>query len=48
MAAAYELRKYPEYKDVIVRMCEQSETVGPAGKMLKDEMLMTAGFLKGK
>jgi hypothetical protein len=48
MAAVYELRKYPEYKDVIIRMCEQTETVGSAGKMLKDEMLMTAEFLKGK
>ncbi|MEH6756698.1 MAG: hypothetical protein V7676_04215 [Parasphingorhabdus sp.] len=48
MAAAYELRKYPQYKDVIIRMCRQTETVGPSGKMLKDEMLLTADFLEGK
>ena len=48
MAATYELRKYPDYKDVIIRMCEQTETTGSMGKMLKDEMLMTAEFLRGK
>ena len=47
MAAAYELRKYPEYKDVITRMCRQTETVGSVSKMLKDEMLLTADFLEG-
>jgi len=46
MAAAYELRKYPEYKDVIIRMCEQAEAQGPAAKMLKAEMLLTAEFLR--
>jgi hypothetical protein len=48
MAAAYELRKYPDYKDVIIRMCEQTETTGAMGKMLKDEKLMTAAFLRGE
>ncbi len=47
MAATYELRKYPDYKDVIIRMCEQTETTGSMGKMLKDEMLKTADFLRG-
>ena len=46
MAAAYELRKYPEYRDVIIRMCEQADVRGPSGKMLKDEMMMTAEYLK--
>ena len=48
MAAAYELQKYPEYKDVIIRMCEQANTEGPAAKMLKDELMLTAAFLKEK
>ena len=48
MAAAYELRKYPEYRDVIVRMCEQAEVQGGSAKMLKDEMMLTANFLMGK
>ena len=47
MAAAYELRKYPEYKDVIIRMCEQADVAGPSGKMLKDEMILTADYLRG-
>lgn len=47
MAAAYELRKYPEYRDVIIRMCEQTDVRGPSGKMLKDEMTLTAEYLKG-
>ena len=48
MAAAYELRKYPDYKDVIVRMCRETEVAGPSGKMLKMEMLLAADFLEGK
>ena len=47
MAAAYELRKYPQYSDVIIRMCEQTEVSGPSGKMLKDELLLTARQMKG-
>lgn len=47
MAAAFELRKYPEYRDVIIRMCREGEVTGPSGKMLKDEMLLTASFLEG-
>ena len=47
MAAAYELRKYPEYKDVVIRMCEQADVRGPSGKMLKDELILTAEYLRG-
>jgi hypothetical protein len=42
MVAVYELRKYPEYKNVFARMCEQTEVQGTSGKMLKDQMLLTA------
>lgn len=42
MAAAYELRKYPEYRDVIIRLCEQAEFEGVAAQMLQNEMLLTA------
>ena len=48
MAAAYELRKYPQYSDVIIRLCEQADIVGPSSKMLKDEMMLTAQILKEK
>jgi len=45
MAAAYELRKFPEYRDVIVRLCTQAIYEGPASEMLKNEMLLTAEAL---
>jgi hypothetical protein len=49
MAAAYELRKYPQYRDVVIRL---AENVGISGdpkstNMLKEELLMTAEFLGG-
>jgi hypothetical protein len=46
MAAAYELRKYPEYKDVIIRLCENANYEGPAAEMLKTEMLLTAEVMR--
>jgi len=46
MAAAYELRRYRAYKDVIVRMCRQTEIVGASAQMLKHELLLTADFLE--
>ncbi|MBL0924700.1 MAG: hypothetical protein IBJ12_09595 [Sphingomonadaceae bacterium] len=46
MAAAFELRKYPEYADVIIRICENTNVEGGSAKMLKDELLATAEFLK--
>ena len=49
MAAAFELRKYPDYKDVIVRLCRGAElSAGKNSEMLKDEMMRTANFLEGK
>ena len=48
MAAAYELRKYPEYASVILNICEKSEIVGPSAKMLKDELAATAESIKSK
>lgn len=46
MAAAYELRKYPEYANVIINICEKAELRGGASAMLRDEMLATAEYLK--
>ena len=46
MAAAYELRKYPEYREVIIRLCEETPVSGGSGKMLKDELLRTAEAMK--
>ena len=48
MAAAYELRKYPEYAQVIVNICEKADVTGPAAAMLKEEMAATAEFLRSK
>lgn len=48
MAAAYELRKYPEYADVIINVCEKAKVDGGAADMLKDEMLATAIFLRSR
>ncbi len=44
MAAAYELRKFPQYKNVICRLLEKAEIEGPAAEMLKCEMKLTAKF----
>ena len=46
MAAAYELRRYPEYAEVIINICENTRIDGGSAKMLKDELLATADFLK--
>jgi hypothetical protein len=48
MAAAYELRKYPDYKEVIIRLCREA-ILSPGGnsEMLKSEMTRTAEFLEG-
>ena len=46
MAATFELRKYPEYADVIINICEKADLKGPASDMLREEMLATAEFLK--
>lgn len=46
MAAAFELRKYPEYTPVIVNICEKAKIDGTAASMLQDEMLATADYLK--
>ena len=48
MAAAYELRKYPEYKEVILNICEKAPVTGGAAKMLAEEMEATASFLSKK
>ena len=47
MAAAYELRKYPEYAEVIINVCEKAEVEGPATQMLKEEMAATAAHMRG-
>lgn len=48
MAAAYELRKFPEYLDVIIRLMEHVDVEGHAAPMLKTEMSLTADFLRQK
>ena len=46
MAAAYELRKYPQYAPVIIRLCEQARIEGPASEMLQKELELTAAVMK--
>jgi hypothetical protein len=48
MAAAYELRRFPEYKDVIVRLAEKAAFEGSTAGMLKEELDLTASFLKSR
>ncbi len=50
MAAIYELRNYPKYKDVIIRMCETisvSSVSGRSAETMKRELELTAKFLGG-
>ncbi|MDP3494254.1 MAG: hypothetical protein Q8R82_14170 [Hyphomonadaceae bacterium] len=46
MATFYELRKYPEYKEVIIRLCEEAQVSGSSGELLKKEMLLTAAHMR--
>lgn len=46
MAAAYEMRKFPEYADVIIRLCEQASVQGASAEMLKTEMKLTADYMR--
>lgn len=48
MAAAYELRKFPQYKDVIINLCDKADLDGPAAQMLRDELAETARILRLK
>ena len=48
MAAAFELRKYPQYADVIINICEKAEIRGAASEMLREEMVATAEFMKAR
>ncbi len=47
MAAAYELRKYPDYAEVIINICEKANIEGEDA-MLKEEMIATAEHLKAR
>lgn len=42
MAAVYEMRKYPEYRDVIIRLCQDAEIDGAAKELLEREFDLTA------
>jgi hypothetical protein len=49
MAAIFELRNYPKYKDVIIRMCENIPVrgTGASTAAIKRELELTAQFLGG-
>jgi hypothetical protein len=42
------LRKYPAYREVIIRLCEQAKVDGPAAEMLRDELKLTADLMREK
>jgi hypothetical protein len=48
MAAAYGLRKYSDYADVVINIGEKTEITGSSVAMLHEEMLAEADFLKAK
>jgi hypothetical protein len=50
MAAAYELRKYPEYREVIIRLCENVELQGSSAaiEMMREELRLTAEYMKAQ
>ena len=48
MAAVYELRKYPEYAEVSIRVCEDVPVSGNAAAPLVAEMKATAEYLRKK
>ena len=47
MAAIFELRNYPNYKDVIVRMCQNISVSGKSAETIKRELELTSRFLSG-
>lgn len=47
MTAACELRKYPQYKDVTLRMIKSVKVEGASAEMLREELRLTAEFLNG-
>lgn len=46
VGAVFELRKFPEYADVIVRLFDQVPVDGHSASMLKAEMALMADFLR--
>ncbi|MGP0061832.1 MAG: hypothetical protein ACLPID_21420 [Beijerinckiaceae bacterium] len=46
VAAVFELRRFPEYQEVIIRLFERVGVEGDAAPMLKSEMDLTADFLR--
>jgi hypothetical protein len=46
MAAVFELRKFSQYKEVIIRLCENSLFEGNPTQLLAREMALTADALR--
>jgi len=46
VAVAYELRKFPQYKEVIVRALTEIEVRGARADLLKQEFALTIEFLE--
>jgi hypothetical protein len=46
MAAAFELRKYPEYASVIINVCQKVDVEGSSAAMLREELNATKEFME--
>lgn len=48
VAAIYELRGFPRYRDLIIRMCNdaQGQVVGDSAHMLVEEFRLTAEYMR--
>ncbi|MFN3953399.1 MAG: hypothetical protein ACK4LQ_03035 [Pararhodobacter sp.] len=50
VAAVYEMRRFPEHRDFIIRFCtsQRQNIEGSAAQILGDEMKATADFMSGQ
>lgn len=47
-AAIFELRNFSEYKDLIVRLCQDRNSLFPDVQKIQEEFLLTLRFFKGE
>ena len=47
-AAIFELRNFPEYKKLIVRLCQDRQNLFPEVAMVQDEFQLTLNYFEGK
>ena len=47
-AAIFELRNFPEYKDLIVRLCRDRNSLFPTVELVQREFLLTLNYFEGQ